>query len=1724
MSSSPKAAGTSSGGQNTCQQLVPSMYPTCFPPWPMMPTTTSGGPVATWPPPPFSAISPWVNPHMQGLQVQPKSQPDHYTVDSMRRIYSNEDASIEIERVKVQRRQQTVQMHPESPVLAFQYFPQHFPQMMGSTTGIFPGFEPVPVPIIRPPPRKHRKNQLSKQLVPSQAVVPTSFPQPGYPYPAPYFPCIPCPYPYPYPYFGYPALQTHSTPEPSTSVSVSDTKKIQNDSIQKRSLPAHPSTKRLESGTPRVVSDSISTNADRPVSPNAPSQVSVTNESLSTDIAPSDSVSMVGYKKGNDRKVQDMDKDSNWMLEMQKHLASIDALSEDGDRSSFTTAHSEAPTPPVRRQRFKKSLKQVSIDDISETTIDTSIPEKSSTNLKTAFVDLETSVDAFRTEVSSEVNVVPAALPPIDPKTKPEDEVGRSSSVVSYHSARNVPDVIDDMRDTTESLIATDGQLGGGEDGVSLAHNDEKDDHESSDCRQWVLLKQEEVPDVTSVWLTDVSVWRARLVVSLDRGQGLDQHDWATFHLLIQHPLPLHLKLSLLHAPRICAANTDIGAAQVRAALLQLARHAQVLLQREDLRPLGWRTIVAHGNQPWVPVKGGLEILRLLGFRQREDGILKYSRRLSLDASHLARLTLDLLLFADELRLYLTGGHLHPTNISDLFCPMTSLPASPQLLGLRMNPGPTSEHDSSTDMKSAETTPVLARKDNYEELNDLNAKEHSGKVSYNDQLIQRTSSEEEVTLHENDISKDIPNHEDKNEDATSKTDQRLSAASSHDGVSTVASDAVSISTDMASLPELQTASRTSSRVGNFENKPNFTAGSQTLPLKSDGDGIKESNPPRVKRDDHIYEEIGDIRAQVQKLRTSVSVPNLPPPLPPKTRSADGEGSSTYSRGGWSPASSFGGSTGRRRRKRRAPLPPSFMRNELKQDYSCSPDYKTQLESPAAVPREFRQSDRNPFYEEIGENRPKLPVVQENNDLEIIGGNPFLDSRPEPSGYVGANPFYEDVQQVKRNSSLSTSNTIFKTEPTEDSSTCTTNDGIHPVPNIQPKQIASPIPTSDGCGGREEILAQINPVGNQSNSVPQNGLDSKEMVGVVESELHDVDLNSTEDDAAQNISIGQIREENSKTSKNEEQKQLSGSQGVVSVDLVTESTDLSSQVKHSGLTSFSPEHKESKMLIRKTDGGAVDSERISSTAPASTKNQVSDERVGDSQIGNEGCLPLVSIDEVQKISQLPARKINQTKEGRLESFIENMNSEPAIVFTVEALSKSTPGVVTGKLNGNKDETNQEHVLVTDYCLKGIDEATEKNASQNARKTSASNLSIGLKSIDDIPYIDTNDVLRYKSEEEFNKTKLLTTLQRNQGSSKSNLKTSGEYFEKSESTNLNYPPLHSPPPPPPSTSPPESDYPESERVVLPYTRLDNVALDVLDQNHNPNSTEKNSIENTKSSEQCPGTSMTLDTVAQDSRDSSKQLNSQAENIDEKEQSGSSEDLELRSPIVFGSIRDKETKEVAISSGYYEIPEHPEKPPLLPAKPNNLRCGSSIQIAPEIPPKLSKLAINANIEKSAIEGNSKKISDVFSTNTLATVVTPSPKRTGKEPRKLPYVDGNTSPSKPPRRQKFATLSSAVPPRPPKNFDKSSSFTKIQKSKSNTLPASSRIPITSGRKPHHKSGRNSAAPSLSTPASPKPTVKPVISGLGQEAKFRKSWPFLLCECLYTHDSRDSLRSKPHF
>lgn len=441
-------------------QMMPSMYPPGYPPWMFMQPPVSG-PAASgappWPPQPFPPTSYWGPNTTQAMSPPPVAQDpatDHYTVDSLRRIYSNEDASIEIERVKVQRRQPNIQFPagpPGPPAIAFPGFPPNFPPPpVSDSRSLVPFIGPQPPPQRRPPPRKHRKNRLNNQLVPAQPQASAPYPLPYYP--APYFSYVP--YPYPYPCFSYP--WSPATTESPPAKSSTDMKNDNNERLRQRSLPASPDSQRLESGTPCSIRDSISPEACRPLSSNAPSQISLNTESQGTDLAPSDSVSVGGYRNDSSRNAHNTSKDTAWMVEMQKHLASIDDLSETGDRSSFTTAQTDVPSPPSRRNKPKIAPIATKTYEDNEDDKCSTVSDNSSKSLKNAFRDLENSASAFKTQVETKTTKRPAPVLPTTVISTNSEDVDRRSSVASFHSARNVSDVVVAETDSTEILIATD--------------------------------------------------------------------------------------------------------------------------------------------------------------------------------------------------------------------------------------------------------------------------------------------------------------------------------------------------------------------------------------------------------------------------------------------------------------------------------------------------------------------------------------------------------------------------------------------------------------------------------------------------------------------------------------------------------------------------------------------------------------------------------------------------------------------------------------------------------------------------------------------------------------------------------------------------------------------------------------------------------------------------------------------------------------------------------------------------------------------------------------------------------------------------------------------------------------------------------------------------------------------------------------------------------------------
>lgn len=509
--------------------------------------------------------------------------------------------------------------------------------------------------------------------------------------------------------------------------------------------------------------------------------------------------------------------------------------------------------------------------------------------------------------------------------------------------------------------------------------------------------------------------------------------------------------------------------------------------------------------------QGAVEILQSLGYQERGDGAeLRYSRRCSPESSVVARLTLDMLVLAEEFRLFLTGTHQYPTNVSDLFYPeslamsaVTDLPQRPpssegSFISAQSEAGPETIGGSRASSVTDEDTETLQT--------------CALAVGNHDKLLRhKSTSEEDITVLENDVKKQPVERtsaeigEVKQEPtprAVTRTDSEVSNESP-DGpqLPTPASDTTSLSSDVTSLPDLQsnTTSEDSQRLDGSEvssGNETVTPGASPTPTPDinsvskvdETNSVTSATPTPAATNDnpeeHVYEEIDVIRAQVQAIRaSSVPAESVPPPLPPKKKvSSGGEDDSglslTYPQVEWSSASSpgslRGGSTSAKRKKRRAPMPPEFMPPDWKQ--SQEPPKKDDPE-PTVETRESKESDNtkkneyrrslNPFYEEIDAVQEEVREMERKKATDqaetSASGNPFLEDKPKAVGYVGKNPFYDDVVLLKKSEDYKERK---RNEPSqeaskdESASTATPEQAEPPV--VRPKRRAPrPPPTPPG---------------------------------------------------------------------------------------------------------------------------------------------------------------------------------------------------------------------------------------------------------------------------------------------------------------------------------------------------------------------------------------------------------------------------------------------------------------------------------------------------------------------------------------------------------------------------------------------------------------------------------------------------------------------------------------
>ena len=896
-----------------------------------------------------------------------------------------------------------------------------------------------------------------------------------------------------------------------------------------------------------------------------------------------------------------------------------------------------------------------------------------------------------------------------------------------------------------------------------------------------------------------------------------------------------------------------------------------------------------------------------------------------MEASLLARLTLDLLVLADELRLYLTGQHPSPTNISDMFCPVSfSNPVSPEPAAHVRQQG--SSVSSSADFLSAETTPILDRKTNQ---GDTDTTLQSLKIDYNKQLMGRysSSSSEDITLH------DDANFRVNGEKAEN-SDLQEGGAPSEGNRAPSASDRMSMSTDITSLPDLQSMS--SLPPSRLSNAPKSTKQSDcsevNSPVTSPLPPV-ESKKRNEKKEDHIYEEIGDIRAQVAKLRSCASVPNLPPPLPPKTRSPyfDEESSADYSRSDWSTTSSMGGSTGRRRKKRRAPLPPSFLYAEqIKENVEGNDS------SGNATKEEKTSTDTgNPFYEEIGENLPQL------HRQESAKKNPFYEPKPKPAGYVGSNPFYEDIDTVRKQIKINESalseaagdSKNLRSESFSDDATQNSSfDGLFdesdgktpPVAASRPKRKA-PRPPSKTLTEEEDFSisesAAVSFPGDSNVLDLSISLDeqSKELKQIEEpeskmhripseSELQEVDLHSNSE-----VSVAEDNNKNS-TPKNVNQKQLQSSQDVVSVSgNLSEGHDAEevNPLKPAIETPTKVSH--SLAMENEDDKTSADKEKSSETVEDEKVVSVPGKEDETSSSNREQKFPehIEAFGEREETISItkPRGESILSKDSMQKQETENEKCDNTFISTdVEVDKRSIVETDQGKeMSVSRDKMDKE---IAPHNLLFVPQSTNLKNPNSVSDQVDDRTRRSLHISDEIPYIDTSDSSHYKYATVQCKRKNINK------PAASFLHNSIPFIDDSsnaETFPLDPPPLppSSPPPPTPPATPPPSP-----------------------QNSPPSSP--------------PPLDQTFESAADLSL-------SRFERVSEEADDEPTVDS-YKEPMIFNSLERNSNK--SKSTVYYEIPELPDSPPPLPAKPNNLKT------TPELPPKsqnlLSQFGSKAEEEK--------------------------------------------------------------------------------------------------------------------------------------------------------------------
>lgn len=765
----------------------------------------------------------------------------------------------------------------------------------------------------------------------------------------------------------------------------------------------------------------------------------------------------------------------------------------------------------------------------------------------------------------------------------------------------------------------------------------------------------------------------------------------------------------------------------------------------------------------------------MFGYYVKEDGALKYRRKNIPEVSVIARLTLDLLVLAEEFRLFLNGTHQYPLNITHLFTPREAH-SDKYRSGLHQPNKQFSSHQSFPDAKMHEEKIEYDSEKKTSQNNvevkpekQIDSSNHQHKVETQIESKDKmalTITDELPHLSETSIDKNNPTGHLTEHNSPPPPSDILSSSTSLPDLqlpgqefSLKLDEAAKMSDSKETLtPMSSEVSKDKNIIQDNKSKDSNEHKSESLSPKTGG----HSNP-----EDHIYEEIGETKAQVEALKTKRAL--NPPPVPPKAKTSSSNQELYPEWSVSSQCSSAQGTLTPRRKKRKAPKPPgaSFSDEELSKSISENkqdPSKKT--------------SHSNPFLEDI-----------------------------KPSGYVGKNPFYEDLV-IESKDKLNEKETSKKNETEIENNSISLNISFNETSNEDISEMSEISVSNFPAGVRPQRKKdknlrlkknKINTVTFTQNEV--SAMSNEEKNSETDSVVSVVTLKKNDSEPIQEDRYPKSCKPNVENfhpqkhqAKNEIREHQWDAQVVVSNDktgkIQTESAEKNKKeiviqeilITYDISLDNSKPNKESTLKERSSKKTQVTNEEKSNTTEM-VEDKLHSTKIVDTvfaDINDDGSRESKLTEDFKELNDSFKDTCTFTKESNIfksnesntnNSTDENTKKENLILLTENVETPSLPysnKEMQAELKSQKTsiseplkDTNQtksfseaEKLSLKDLDNKDKEESINKNQEENKENDEAKELpppllppKAALRLLDDIPYIDTNDVKSYKANYNF-----------------------------------------------------------------------------------------------------------------------------------------------------------------------------------------------------------------------------------------------------------------------------------------------------------------------------------------------------------------------------------------